>query len=573
VKAKKELVKEVAEKKTSRVRSGAVKAIGFIGTLKAWVAVNKKRKAFAIVVGVLILLGILTAIPFTRYAVYGVVIKKEVQFVILDTVSKAPVSGVNVKLGSVSGMTDSTGKVTLHNIAVGNYRAVVSKKFYKDTTVTYTVPLFFTPTVQTESLAPTGRPVTITVTNSVTGDALANVTASVDDSSSITDKNGEVILVVSPKVQKQTITIKGNDYNDESLAIDLGKTTSYKTTLTPQGSIFYLSNATGVINVMRANLDGSSPEVAVKGTGNENSSTLLLSSRDWSYSAYLATRTSNPSVYIIDTQGNYVEIDNGDTNFSFVGWSGHTFFYEVTRNTAHYWDANRTSIKAYNADTKKLTTIDQNSGTGSNDYVYAYDYFSTINIIDGKIFYLKIPEVPSYRWDGSQKVKAIVVDAKSYDSKVLKEYPLNNPYGNADVRFYEPGGIYIQITSGGTVSYYEYEDGAIKSINITGEKYSSAYPTYLISPSGDKTFWYEKRDGKNTLFIGDNDGKNQKQIASLSDYTPYGWYGDNDQYVLLTKNGSELYIATPDTINNPQKVTDYYRSQIINGYGAGYGGQ
>jgi hypothetical protein len=81
------------------------------------------------------------------------------------------------------------------------------------------------------------------------------------------------------------------------------------------------------------------------------------------------------------------------------------------------------------------------------------------------------------------------------------------------------------------------------------------------------------KDGKNTLFIGDNDGKNQKQIASLSDYTPYGWYGDNDQYVLLTKNGSELYIATPDTINNPQKVTDYYRSQIINGYGAGYGGQ
>ena len=99
------------------------------------------------------------------------------------------------------------------------------------------------------------------------------------------------------------------------------------------------------------------------------------------------------------------------------------------------------------------------------------------------------------------------------------------------------------------------------------------YNTYLVSPSGNSTFWSESRDGKNSLFIGDSVGGNAKQIASASDYQTYGWYSED--YLLASKNGSELYILASDGVKKDSealKITDYHKPVIsYPGYG-GYGG-
>ena len=74
----------------------------------------------------------------------------------------------------------------------------------------------------------------------------------------------------------------------------------------------------------------------------------------------------------------------------------------------------------------------------------------------------------------------------------------------------------------------------------------------------------------NTLFIGDSSGGSGKQIATLSDYDTYGWY--TDDYLLVSKNGSELYIM-PVSGGTPIKISDYNKpAQNFNGYGGGYGG-
>jgi hypothetical protein len=127
--------------------------------------------------------------------------------------------------------------------------------------------------------------------------------------------------------------------------------------------------------------------------------------------------------------------------------------------------------------------------------------------------------------------------------------------------------------------FYEYEGGAVKLVEDTNDtKFYTSYPTYLASPSGNKTLWYEPRDGKNTLLIGDKEGNNAKEVGSLTDYTPYAWYGANDEYILLSKSGSELYIAAANKVigeggYTPLKVTDYHKAVFYNGYGSGYGGQ
>ena len=76
------------------------------------------------------------------------------------------------------------------------------------------------------------------------------------------------------------------------------------------------------------------------------------------------------------------------------------------------------------------------------------------------------------------------------------------------------------------------------------------------------------------MFIGDNDGGSSKQIAKLSDYQAYGWFSEN--YLLVSKNGSELYILGTDGIAKDAdalKITDYHKPSFsFPGYGGGYGG-
>jgi hypothetical protein len=161
--------------------------------------------------------------------------------------------------------------------------------------------------------------------------------------------------------------------------------------------------------------------------------------------------------------------------------------------------------------------------------------------------------------------------------QVIKTFSVGSGTQTSDVGIntepYEPDGLYIAWTLGGSgTQYYDYEDGKVTAdTTMTDDAfYNTPYFTYLLSPSGNQTFWAAQRDGKNTLFTGDDDAKDPKQIASLSDYNAYGWYTDN--YLLVSKSSSELYIM-PVTGGTPLKITDYYKPAInYQGYGGGYGG-
>src|SRR6185437_17028907 len=100
-----------------------------------------------------------------------------------------------------------------------------------------------------------------------------------------------------------------------------------------------------------------------------------------------------------------------------------------------------------------------------------------------------------------------------------------------------PQSLYIDVTTYGnsssTETFLNYSNGTLGQApsSVTSATFSQAYPTYLESPSGNLAFWGEARDGKTTLFTGNEDGTSPKQIANLTDYTPYGWF--TDSYLLV----------------------------------------
>jgi len=539
---------------------------------------TKKGKAIVIIVALLVVAGVLLAIPQTRYGILGNIVKKDVSITVTDSLTGKPVSQADAWLGSTHAFTNSQGVASFGSTAANVYTLKISKKYYKDMSLSYAVPIFSAVQNQAIKLEATGRQVNVSVTNKISHEALAKAIVTVGGTSSETDNKGTATLVLPADKKTLQGWIRLDGYNTADVTVDESGSNVF--TLTPAGNVFYLSKQTGTINVMKSSLDGTNASVVVQGTGNElDDSTVLLAARDWKYLALSAKRDpSQPGqLYLVNSQsGALTTIDEGDASFQLVGWSDHRFVYLVNRNNVSAWSDKRESLKSYDADTGKITILDETTATGTNAGNYQTEVIRTPYILANKIVYAKSWDFGGYSAGATDKKPAIMsVDPNGNNKQRIKEFAIQH-FADITARLYEPQGIYFQVNIDGTYSYYEFEDNAVKSVtNIDETKfYQTIYPTYLISPSGQKTFWSESRDGKNTLIVGDQSAQNGKTLASLSDFTAYGWY--SDRYVLLSKGGSELYIASAsdpfDTVQ-PIKITNYHKPQIsFPGYGYGYGG-
>ena len=539
---------------------------------------TKKRKIIAIIIGFILILVILLTIPFTRYAILGLVVKKDVTITVVDSTTKQPVSNALVRIGSISKQTDKNGVVKLSAVPVSQSGVKITKQYYQTYDHSYTVPVLFNPESPKYEVVATGRSITINVINLITGKPVEDVVISSAQTQATTNSDGTTALILSPKDALQKATLSKSGYNTQVVDVKVTQGAVNNYTIAPSGSLYYLSRATGTINVMKANLDGTNAVIFAAGTGQEDSNnTSLLSARDWQYSALIATRENNvQSIHLVDSyKGDLILIDQGNVTFSSIGWSGHNFIYTIYRSGGNYWDDKVQVLKSFNADTRKITVIDTTSGSGTSSYDAQYQSISNVYILKGEIVYAKTWNNRPYLISTGDKTQLLIsADPASGVKKTIKAFPEKTLI---DLRLYAPQAVYIKSNANAgsdPTVFYEYENGAVKTVTDTSDtKFYQSYTTFLVSPSESKTFWYEERDGKNTLFIGDENGANSKIIATLSDYTPYGWYGSHDEYILLSKHGSELYIASSDSDTlAPIKVVDYHKSPTYPGYGYGYGG-
>ncbi|HSX34352.1 MAG TPA: hypothetical protein VLF62_01790 [Candidatus Saccharimonadales bacterium] len=556
---------------------------------KAWNWV-KSHKKVSIPVAVVLLLAVLAAVPFTRYALAGTVLRKNFSVEVIDSQTKKPVTSATVTVEGKTATTNNKGVATIR-ANVGNASVTVSKKYYTSSKKGVLVPIGKQKQSAQVTLVATGRQVPVAITNKVSGQPVSNVTISTQGVEAKTDAEGEATVVVPANKTSVEATLKGNGYNNQKVTIKVtaGIDPANKFQVTPSGKLYFLSNKSGTIDVVKTNLDGTARETVLGGTGKEDKyNTVLLASQDWQYLALLSKRDGgdNAKLFLINTSNDAVTtMDEGDATFNLVGWSSHRFIYTVTRTSYPQSQANRQILKSFDASSGKLTSIDQTAAAKSTSgYGYYYETIGNVYINTDRIVYTKSVSANS---DSSIKDHPGTLNTAQPDGsnrQTVKSWSGNFPeivgYGNVTVnsRSYAPNEIYIGVfydgtTGGNDDKLYEFEDNSLKPVSgkLASNLYDeSDYPTYLFSPSDSKTFWSEPRDGKNTLFVGDSEGKNQKEVASLSEYQTYGWY--TEKYLLVSKNGSELYIL-PVGGAAPLKITDYYKPNTsFTGYGKGYGG-
>ena len=551
--------------------------------IKWWSTPRTRNGSIASLVLVVVVLG---AVPFTRYNLAGLVMKSSATVSVLDSKTGAPVSGAKVVLAGVSAETDAKGRATV-KVHPGSKKVEISKAYYKSTSQSELVA--FSGNNFNLKIVALGRQVRIKVVDKITTKPVSGATITIQGTKTKTDAKGLATVVLASSATTQTASLSSDNFNSLQATItasgDVAKNTF---SLTPAGKLYFLSNLSGKIDVVKTNLDGSDRQTVLAGTGNEDRySTSLLASRDWKYLALLSKRSGDTaSLYLIDTtNGDKLStVDQGNANFSLVGWSGDRFVYRVDRNSVQNWQPNAQALKSFDPTTGHSLTLDQTEGSGSDANSYARQNFGDIYLLGSQVVYAKAWQgygVTSTYVLADKKAELDTINADGSGGRTIKSFAPNsyptytNGYTSISLGavLYEPSGLYVSFFHDNTTDYYDYEDGKIAADpNLNDDKFQSAQyaTTYLFSPSGNSTFWADQRDGKSTLFVGDDDGKNEKQIASLSDYNNYGWFTDN--YLLVSKNSSELYIM-PVGGGTAFKITDYYKPAInYQGYGGGYGG-
>lgn len=543
-----------------------------------------ERKKWTIPASLLLIILILAGLPFSRYQLAGLALKRDVSLEVVDATAATPVSGATVSIGSLSAQTNGSGKATLHHIKVGNQTVLISKKYYKDSSVKLLNPILNQKTVPSFQLTATGRQVQVTVTNLINKQPLSNVDINVAGVSAKTDKSGSatIVLPVGTSQQKAHLSLSGYNDADVTIQVSNDKIQNNQFSLTPAGKVYFLSKLSGKIDVVKTNLDGSDRQTVLPGTGNEdNQNTVLLASRDWKYLALLSRRAgSSPSLYLIDTSNDALTtIDSGSADFNLNGWVGDSFVYTLTRSDVQLWQAGRQVIKSFDAVSKKLTTLDQTTASGSDSFDYLSQLVGDVYGYNGQVYYIMNWTAGLNSSDQLASKQATFNQIKPDGSgkKAIRSFGLASGATAVDVTLEErvesPSAIDLKFSDGTKDNFYVYANGQVKDdpSQTADSFYTADYPTYLQSPSGNQTFWAEPRDGKNTLFIGDQNGQNGQQIATLSDYFTYGWYTDN--YLLVSKNSSELYTMDNTGKQTPVKISDYNKPvQTYAGYGGGYGG-
>jgi hypothetical protein len=551
---------------------------GWFQKLVDWYFIHKR---WTVPLSIALLVGVILGVPQTRYPVLGLGLKKNFQVVVLDAKSGKPVTAATVTAGGKRVVTDNKGKATIKS-KVGNQKFTVIKKYYKNAVTGVLVPVSQHGGPQKLTIEATGRQVPVVVTNRISGKPLANAVVSASGSETKTDKDGKAILVLPADKQSVEANVKADGYNTSKANVTVTeqeiKENSFA--LTPAGKVYFLSKLTGKIDVVKTNLDGTGREVVLAGTGNEdNFDTVLLASRDWRYLALKSKRDGGDyaKLFLIETATDKLTtMDEGKASFNLVGWSDSRFVYTVGRIGVQNWEPKGQALKSYDVGSGKLALIDETEGEGTGQFDFAYSLFNQVFILENELVYTKSWQShynSGYRLSG-KNVSLTSVRPDGSGKKSLKDFPIqgNYSYFSVNLRPYGPKEIYAEVPNQtGKPAYYEYEDGKVAAANdVTPETFNKEYPTYLVSPAGKSVFWTESRDGKTAMFVGDTDANNEKQVGSLSEYTQYGWF--TDDYLLVSKNGSELYIL-PATGGTAVKITDYHRPNAsYRGYGGGYGG-
>lgn len=479
---------------------------------------------------------------------------------VLDFQTGQPIIGANVQLANQTVTTNNSGFANI-NTNIGAKDIYISASYYKPLHDQVLVPFMYHG-YYIYKLVATGTEVPITLVNTIGLAPLNGAIVTAAQSKVLTNKNGQATIVLPSDLT--TVpgkeSLKGYDSKTINIMVTSNTVNQNLFQIPPSGKIYILSNDAGTLNVDKVNLDGSSKQIVLAGTPSVNSAnTQIYPSNDWQYIAVISNRSGNgPELYVINTNGDKLLTVNNTMgqDFKVIGWTDRdTLVYEMSDPNATPWTIGAQQLKSFNPSTNQSVTLQKNQAGGFDPQAFIFQSFETENILPGN------QVVYTTTWSGSDsgslsehQATVELISADGTGHKILEQIN-GGQYSSPQTVYNTPSELVISFNnSNGPPVYFDYNNGSIKSTTESNliNLFNSPV-TYLISPSGKYAVWYESQSSNNTIYVSNLQKSVNSVVATLpSAFKPIGWFTDN--YLLLLKNNSHLYIMTASGVKNEQQL-------------------
>lgn len=511
-----------------------------------------KSKKFRIAVPVIVLLLAIVAVTVkpVQYALLNTFSKGNVEFIVVDDETLAPVEATDVIISGRTLKTDKNGRVVAKDIPYGSNTYKISKELYdsksENVEVKPGVNLVGPIKIHSE-----GVPLKFTVSNKLSNESVKEFQVSVDGSkvSARSNKNGQAIIKLPTSKKgalKLTVSAEGfikNSY--ETAVIDAIKQKTTAIQLTPEGNHYFLSNRTGKIDIYSANLDGSNQQQIINGSDADDSSTVLSIAPDGKFGALISKRDNQKgpdgqiiaALYSIDfAQKTIKRIDEGAPQFNILGWSANTRL-AYTINYNDYSKKDNSKLKTADVTNGQLNTLITqkgylNASLYNEDPTHVYLIENDTSIENYGIFSVdlatkksqRLNQVPSYEiYHGRPYFLDFLIDNKSFSLDMKSQ--------------------------------------SVQSASNIRQKQNQ----YLPSPNGQKIAWLENRDGKGAVIVGDSKGENGKPVTSgVNAVALVRWMSDDYLFYNSSDQGGSTDHILHVLSGTSTKISDTYR---LSGYG------
>lgn len=224
--------------------------------LKRFFKAYWRKKRWTLPVTELLIIVVLLAVPITRFLLVGWFWREDVTITVYDSQNHSRVTQATVKIDGKIIQTDKNGQAKLDGIHIGTRQVTIEKKYYKSATNHITIDVFDRGKNYDASLQATGRLGKVTVTNRISGIAVEGALINAGDNNQArTDEAGVANVIMPADKPKLTITITANNYTKTQSVVTQNKEMQLQ--LTPTGKMFFLSKASGKIDVVKTNYDGT----------------------------------------------------------------------------------------------------------------------------------------------------------------------------------------------------------------------------------------------------------------------------------------------------------------------------
>ena len=518
-----------------------------------------KRLTISIIVVLLLLAAIIGLTPL-KYMLLGPFMKANIDVVVSDAVTGQVLPGATVNLAGATSTTDKLGTAHFTKLHPGATTLTITKAAYTTSALNLTLG-FGDNSARNIKLTSKGIRLTFNFTNYVTGKPVAGAQVKVADADVVAGSSGQAVASVTPagndgQTEAATITLDG--YNDLSVPVKITPGADpISAILVPAGSVYYLSNRSGKIDLYQANLDDTNANVILPGTGNEDGSTGILPNvYDPTVLALISSRAGvrvggdvREDLYVFHTDTKQlVMVDTNIRYPNYRTWLGKTLIYQKFGST----DDTRTSIEAYIPASSKHATISACTSDGAcPQALYATDdlfLFSLSGAAPGSssngLFAVKNGSTSGQSLSSTPAQSAL----RQVKNTILLEY-YNYNYG-----------------TGSTNQWQSLDLTTTKVSSLAAGPASNTSRTYVDSPGDKVSVSVDKRDGQSDLYLTGEDGSNERQLTTTGNVSEFvQWYGDT--YVVYSA-ANQLYVVGVAG-GTPKKITNFYSGDVL-GYGGGY---